>query len=259
MTMTDRSSSAFMMSALLHGGVIAVVVFFTLATNRAIKENSTPFHLVDGEGNNFNATMAPADGGGGRSAPTPRTMAQTIRHNLIVADSKAKNAVRKEREAEQKLIAQQEAEERAREKLQPQTTPTPSAKKDPAKFTKIDTASLVKGVAGGSKTVTEGAGGDALVRSDGTAQQAYFAMLKERLLRAVDKPSGVSDTLTAEVEFRLNADGTLSGVRIVKRSGSPEFDRAVLDAFERVQMPPRPDGRGDVHQLAFLTKDAQEH
>ena len=99
-----------------------------------------------------------------------------------------------------------------------------------------------------------------LTRSDeGSVLDAYFAMLKERLLRAINKPSGVNDTLVAEAEFRLNADGSITGARIIKHSGSPDFDSAVLEAFAHTRMPARPDGKSELLTLAFRTRDAEEH
>jgi TonB family protein len=87
--------------------------------------------------------------------------------------------------------------------------------------------------------------------------EKYFAMLRERLLKALDKPPGLSDTLVAEAEVRLNADGSIAGVKIISPSGSAEFDRAVLEAFGRVRMPARPDGKSSVHSLKFQTKDLE--
>ena len=118
------------------------------------------------------------------------------------------------------------------------------------------TDGIIKGVLGGSTAnKTGGAGGTALTRNEGPVLDAYFALLRERLLKALDKPAGLSDTLVAEVEFRLNADGSITGAKIIGPSGSAEFDRAVLDAYARVRLPERPDKKSSVHQLRFRTKD----
>ena len=109
MNVTTRSPGAFMMSAALHATVLAIAIYFTLAVNRP-KEEPKVFELVAGEGSNFSATSAPGLTGGARPAtPTQRSMAQQIRRQLIVADSRAKLAAQKEREAEAKLQAQLEA------------------------------------------------------------------------------------------------------------------------------------------------------
>ncbi|MFM9956284.1 MAG: TonB family protein, partial [Opitutaceae bacterium] len=74
-------------------------------------------------------------------------------------------------------------------------------------------------------------------------------------LKALDKPPGLSDTLVAEAEFRIGADGSIRGAKIISPSGSVEFDRAVLEAYSRVRMPARPDGKSTVQTARFRTKD----
>ena len=252
--MTAHRSNAFLLSATLHGTVLALVLLLTYAVHRQVKEPDKIFELVAGEGDNFRATVAPGRTGSARATPRPPlTPAQKLRRDYMVADNKAKIAIQKEREAEEKRLAQLEAEQKKLAKAQP------PAKADPTKITKIDPDEFAKGVTGGSLAVKEGAGGNRLTRSDeGSVLDLYFAMLKERLQRAIEKPSGVSDTLVAEVEFRLNADGSITGARVIKRSGSPEFDSAVLEAFARTRMPARPDGRSETHKLEFRTRDAEE-
>jgi colicin import membrane protein len=48
-------------------------------------------------------------------------------------------------------------------------------------------------------------------------------------------PDSVTDLLVAKVSFHLGADGSISQVRIVKSSGSTEYDDSVIDAFQRVR------------------------
>jgi TonB family protein len=63
--------------------------------------------------------------------------------------------------------------------------------------------------------------------------------------------------LITSVQFRVEAEGTLSGVRIVKSSGSREFDDAVRTAIRRVSgsIGPRPDGKSEVVELDFRAKE----
>ena len=58
--------------------------------------------------------------------------------------------------------------------------------------------------------------------------------------------------------MRSNADGTLTGWRISKSSGSEEFDRAVLDALRRVRMPARPDRKSEVIAFTFTMRERLE-
>lgn len=129
-----------------------------------------------------------------------------------------------------------------------------------AKVTHIDTEGIAKGVVGGStRNKTGGAGGKALTREEGDELDAYFAYLKRRLHEALDKPPGLSDTLVAVAEMRIAADGTLSGARIVRSSGSTEFDQASLEAIARVRsIGPRPDGKSETIRLSFKMKEEEE-
>lgn len=181
-------------------------------------------------------------------APSTKTLAEQMRWEAIKAESKIKQQVAKEKASEKKKLEQERAEEAKRAKVAAANAP------------RVDAVGIAKGVLGGSTNNKDGgAGGKALTRTDGPAMEAYFTMLRERLVRALDKPPGLSDTLVAEVEFRIGPDGTLSGVKMIGSSGSAEFDRALLDAYSRVRMPARPDGKSSVHSLRFRTKDLAQN
>ena len=169
-----------------------------------------------------------------------KTMAEQMRWEAIRSESKIKTQIARDKAAEKKRL-EQEAK---------------VAKAEAASAPRVDVEGIVKGVQGGSTANKEGgAGGKALVRSDGPVMEAYFGMLRDRLLKALDKPPGLSDTLVAEAEFRIGADGSIRGAKIISPSGSVEFDRAVLEAYSRVRMPARPDGKSTVQTARFRTKD----
>ena len=169
-----------------------------------------------------------------------KTMAEQMRWEAIRSESKIKTQIARDKAAEKKRL-EQEAK---------------VAKAAAASAPRVDVEGIVKGVQGGSTANKEGgAGGKALVRSDGPVMEAYFGMLRDRLLKALDKPPGLSDTLVAEAEFRIGADGSIRGAKIISPSGSAEFDRAVLEAYSRVRMPARPDGKSSVQTARFRTKD----
>jgi len=169
-----------------------------------------------------------------------KTMAEQMRWEAIRSESKIKTQIARDKAAEKKRL-EQEAK---------------VAKAAAASAPRVDVEGIVKGVQGGSTANKEGgAGGKALVRSDGPVMEAYFGMLRDRLLKALDKPPGLSDTLVAEAEFRISADGSIRGAKIISPSGSVEFDRAVLEAYSRVRMPARPDGKSTVQTARFRTKD----
>ncbi len=283
--MTDRTPAALVTSLALHALVIALVWLFTYSLNQRAKEVPKIFELVAGEGTNYMATEAPALGTPGgvkvkipptpvpkpespaKVEPTPvapeptpitpapppkvvptkttptkapptkttRTPAQEIRRLVANADLRAKRAVAKERAEEEKRAA------------------------TAAKVQHIDAAGIAKGVVGGSTANREGgAGGRALTSTEGNAMERYESMLIAALRRALEeeKPPGLSESLIASVQFRVDADGTLSGVRITKPSGSSEFDEAVRKAFRRVgSIGKRPDGKSEVVELDFKARE----
>lgn len=283
--MTDRTPAALVTSLALHALVIALVWLFTYSLNQRAKEVPKIFELVAGEGTNYMATEAPALGTPGgvkvkipptpvpkpeapaKVEPTPvapeptpitpapppkavptkttptkapptkttRTPAQEIRRLVANADLRAKRAVAKERAEDEKRAAAA------------------------AKVQHIDAAGIAKGVVGGSTANREGgAGGKALTSTEGNAMERYESMLIAALRRALEeeKPPGLSESLIASVQFRVDADGTLSGVRITKPSGSSEFDEAVRKAFRRVgSIGKRPDGKSEVVELDFKARE----
>jgi TonB family protein len=85
---------------------------------------------------------------------------------------------------------------------------------------------------------------------------AYFSLVKRKLKDALDKPPGLSDSITAVAEFRLGSDGSISGARISTSSGSADFDHAVLEAIGRYRtIGPRPDKKGETVELTFRMKE----
>jgi colicin import membrane protein len=126
-----------------------------------------------------------------------------------------------------------------------------------AKIKHIDTAGIREGLAGGStENKTGGANGTAMTREEGDLTESYFEYLKAKLKDNHEKPPGLSDKLAARVEFAVAADGTISRVKIIRSSRSPEFDQSVLEAFARTKsIGPRPDHRSDVKELEFTMRE----
>jgi len=57
--MTDRTPAAFVLSLTFHGLVVLIMVLFTYAMNRPMKETPKFLELVQGGGDNYGATVAP--------------------------------------------------------------------------------------------------------------------------------------------------------------------------------------------------------
>jgi colicin import membrane protein len=171
---------------------------------------------------------------------------------------------RKEREAAERKAKEEELKNRRMTKEEFDRQNKSSARTSGAggapKVARIDAEGIAGGVIGGStRNKTGGAGGKALTRDEGDALDLYFSLLKRRLHEALDKPPGLSDTLVAEVEFYLSADGSLSGARITSSSGSQEFDQAALEAIVHVRsIGPRPDHKGERVSIKFRMREEDE-
>jgi TonB family protein len=89
--------------------------------------------------------------------------------------------------------------------------------------------------------------------------ESYYALFKQRLRAEFEPPPGLSDSLKATVSVRSNSDGSLSNARIVRGSGSRDFDRAVLEAIQRVRMPARPETRKtETIEFIFTMRELSE-
>ncbi len=118
------------------------------------------------------------------------------------------------------------------------------------KVAKIDTKGILAGVQGGSTAnKIGGAGGTALTRAEGEAVDLYTALLARKIKDELDERPGVGAGLTVEVEIRILADGTIRGFRILRSSGSGEFDDAVRETFAKLKMPPRPKGLSELQRF----------
>lgn len=280
--MQANSPSAFFLSLTLHGLVVALIVFFSITVHNQVKEPPKVFELVAGAGDNYAATEAPALGDSdvvkfnvpARPTPVMRTpppepvVQPAPEEPPVVISPEPKPRPVEKRPVEKRPVSKPEVKPKpkAPEKLdiKPMTKEefeklygkqrNPAATPPPApKVRTINAAGIRSGVIGGStNNKTGGAGGTALTRSEQSLVDSYMALLKQRLRAALLRPPGLSDLLHAQVHFRIGSDGTLSGVKIAKSSGSAAFDQAVLDAFARVRsIGPPPDGGDGAWDLTF--------
>jgi len=268
--MSPRSPGAYAISALIHGAVAGLVLFFSFAAESVVKDQPKVFELVAGAGDNYAATVAPALGvpRGLRAAPAaptpvpapaarpeaaPSAPAKPAKPPDLVADLKRTEA-RREARLEAKYKKAQE-EERKREAEAERLRELAEAKA--AKAAHIDAEGIREGVIGGSvENKTGGAGGKALTREEGSELDAYFAFLKAKIKESHVPPEGVSDTLEAQVEFLLTSNGSLSEVRIARTSGNAEFDRSVVEACQRTHsIGPRPDGKTEIVKMTFKMRE----
>ena len=313
--MSSRSPNAFFLSALLHGLVVALLLFLSYALKQNEPDAPKIFELVAGPSDNYGATEAPALGspsGVKFDLPEPPTVAPApapvpepepapisptppepvpptpvepapapvpVKPTPVVKPKpvtppkplpdmakmvtriteKRAAKIKKKIETEQKAAEERAAKEAAlsakrmtKEEFERLNKGTSSTK-----VAKIDAEGIANGVAGGStKNKTGGAGGKALTREQMALSDAYIAILIQRLKEAHQKPDGLSDLLQTKVSFRLNADGSISDVSIVRSSGNNDYDNSVLAAFRKVRLPTPPTNlKTDVYSVTFKMKE----
>ena len=188
-----------------------------------------------------------------KTDPVVPNLVKSMKRVQVRIDSKQR--AQREKEAKAAALAAKNAEIAARKaELLAQGKATGGGQ---SKLAKIDAEGIAAGVRGGStNNKVGGAGGTALSRGEQDLLDSYFALLKQRLKEAHEKPVNGGDNLVAIAEFHLSPAGTLSQVHIVKSSGDAEFDQSVLDAFHKVSSIRRQDDQGELtRQVTFRMKD----
>jgi colicin import membrane protein len=257
--MNQRSPSAYFLSAFLHAFVVALLVVLAYMARKKPDEEPHIFELVAGEGDNYAATEAPAAGVPDapkiemppvikpeprpappdpvivptppppppKAAPQPVPTPPKIEPK-VVPKPPPKKAPEPPKPAPKPMTKEEF------DRLNPQKKT--AAPKDPRPITtkKIDVAGIAKGLTAGSTTITVGSGGTSLTRAESDLLDAYAQLILQRIREALER-AGLSDMLEVRVEFRVAANGAISGARAVSSSGSREFDQAVLAAFRSVR------------------------
>jgi TonB family protein len=282
--MTDRSSSAFFSSILLHAGVIALILILAYSIDSMRPQAPKIFELVAGEGNNFGATAAPALGSAdgiklatpaapappppapavaeAAPAPVPAPVAARVVPAAKPVARPAKpvdqSLEAKLKRAEMRAAVRQEARDKKAAEAEKKKMTEEEFRKEhgPAKPNAVG---ISGGVVGGSiANKTGGAGGKALTREEASELDTYFSALIARLRETFEstKPTDVSDKLTAKVAFFVAADGTINRVHVLRSSGNAEFDDAAMEAVRHTSsIGPRPDNHGDEISVDFAMHD----
>jgi colicin import membrane protein len=270
--MRAQSHPAYGLSALVHAAVALLILFFSYAATSVVKDSPKVFELVAGEGNNYAATAAPALGSVGGikvpamprppvepapAAPSPAVSPIQSAPESAPAPAKAKAVPDLVAQLKRTELRRELNLERKYEKAQEAAAKRLAAEKQANKVSHIDAEGIKEGVIGGSTENKEGgAGGRALTREEMSELDAYFALLKARIKENHAPPEDVSDSLSAGVEFMVAANGEISHVRIVTSSGSPAFDRSVVEACEATRsIGPKPDGRSETVRMTFKMRE----
>lgn len=155
------------------------------------------------------------------------------------AEQAAADKLAKQRKAE---VDKAKAEKLAEQKRKDEADKA-KAKADGA--TKKQDATLAKAREAQMQRIASLAGATGDANATGTALQnagpsaSYIGRIKGRIRPNVSFPDTLPGNPKVEVDVRLAPDGRIMSSRIVKASGVPEWDNAVLRAIERTEVLPR--------------------
>jgi colicin import membrane protein len=200
---------------------------------------------------------APASKDAVKADDAPPNFKKKIDYAIVRGDAKAKQQIKREREAEAKRQAEEKKRMSKEEFDRAQKGKTGAA--GGTRVAKVDAEGIAKGVVGGSTAnKSGGAGGKALKSNSDDVLAAYDQFFKEELRRKFDPPPGLAETLKATFQVRSNPDGSLTNPRVLKGSGSRQFDDAVIEAIRRMRMPARPDKKAETVEFTFSMRELSE-
>ena len=167
----------------------------------------------------------------------------------------AQIAIERAKREEQKRKEEQRREDelkRQKEEQQRKLAEAEKLKKEQAEQKKREAAEAAAAQAQRQKQLERMAAlaGDGAPNSTGTAAKSagpsasYAGRIKARILPNIVFPDSVSGNPQATVEVKAGPDGTIIGRRLLKSSGVPAWDEAVLRAIDKTEVLPRDtDGR----------------
>ncbi len=253
--MRANSPGALFWSTTLHAGVVALVLVFTFWLHRATEIRPLDFDLVDLEQLEFGEKTelpGPPD-----KAPSVGFAKPAVKPVPIPKPPKAdpapppkpakkpepKTPPKDTKPSKKKTTSYEDFRKQNTKQLQANQKVRNTPRNAPAPG--ID----AKGIVG---DLMKAASGNNASKATIAALDAYFARLISALRAAHEMPDSVSDLLVAKVSFHLAADGSISRVRIVKTSGSGEYDESVVDAFARVRsIGAVPGGKSGTYEINF--------
>ncbi|WP_395693037.1 cell envelope integrity protein TolA [Piscinibacter sp.] len=167
----------------------------------------------------------------------------------------AQIAIERAKREEQKRKEEQRREDelkRQKDEQQRKLAEAEKLKKEQAEQKKREAAEAAAAQAQRQKQLERMAAlaGDGAPNSTGTAAKSagpsasYAGRIKARILPNIVFPDSVSGNPQATVEVKVAPDGTIIGRRLLKSSGVPAWDEAVLRAIDKTEVLPRDtDGR----------------
>jgi len=191
-------------------------------------------------------------------APTPKPQVQPPKVDIALEREK----LRKERLRQRELEKQQEKARQDKlnaEKVKAEKLKIAQEKKAAEQQAKLMEAQRQKnlqrmaGLAGASGSAN--ATGSALKSAGPSA--SYAGRIRARIKPNIVFTEDITGNPTAEVEVRTAPDGTIVGRKLLKLSGNPDWDAAVLKAVDKTGVLPRDiDGRvPSTLEISFRPKD----
>ena len=162
----------------------------------------------------------------------------------------AQIAIERAKREEQKRKEEQRREDelkRQKEEQQRKLAEAEKLKKEQAEQKKREAAEAAAAQAQRQKQLERMAAlaGDGAPNATGTAAKSagpsasYAGRIKARILPNIVFPDSVSGNPQATVEVKAGPDGTIIGRRLLKSSGVPAWDEAVLRAIDKTEVLPR--------------------
>ena len=180
----------------------------------------------------------------------------------------AQIAIERAKREEQKRKEEQRREDelkRQKEEQQRKLAEAEKLKKEQAEQKKREAAEAAAAQAQRQKQLERMAAlaGDGAPNATGTAAKSagpsasYAGRIKARILPNIVFPDSVSGNPQATVEVKAGPDGTIIGRRLLKSSGVPAWDEAVLRAIDKTEVLPRDtDGRvPPSFEISFRPRD----
>ena len=282
-SVNERASPAYLSSVVLHGLVIAIILVLAFVSSQSTPDTAKVMELVAGPGDNYMGTEATKLGSETGIAlnvpktpvaitpapePAPAEVAPAVPAEPMPVAKPAKPVTKLP--ANPMLKSVTKAEIRAESKIKmhdlkvkkDQEKAAAAAKKAEtyAEFMKNQGASAVapKGRTGGvaaGTTMADGAGGHALTAEQVDAMAAWKALLRQRWMDGFVPPADFDQKMTAQVTFRVAANGSISDIHVTGSTGGPAFETAVADALRHVTMPAVPTKRGADFSVEFSLRD----
>ncbi|MEX8520623.1 MAG: cell envelope integrity protein TolA [Leptothrix sp. (in: b-proteobacteria)] len=171
---------------------------------------------------------------------------------------KARKEALKQKALDQAQAVKDKAHEKALQERQAKDEAASLQKRREENIARVQ--KLIGGTSMAASTTKAAAGGSPTGSTAGTAAQSsgpsagYEGRIRARILPNVVFTGQASGHPTAEVEVKVAIDGTIIGRRLLKSSGLPDWDQAVLRAIDRAEVLPR-DVDGRIPPVMVLTFD----